>query len=285
MTSGWSVVLRDPQAIRWLDLSPWAFWLKHPEALAAQPSDALVNEAQQFRRLGEELYVLEYDLTSVLFVFKIDYQVHYQGGEHLLLKKFSIVYHIDNFHVRAHKVIENVEALLALLGGVDPKRRPKKNEPSRRAQMEEALKTGGRHVILQLLRQFRENDLMNRAVQARNTFVHLYRDEPDSEWRSAMVTPAARIREYDHGPDALAEKLRRLVEPEHLDSYADEHADRLLETLRVVQLFRDRLWGVLLQDVAELLRTRPAETQERYQWLISHAEFCRNLEKILGCQE
>jgi len=233
----------------------------------------------------ERSCVLEYDLTSVLFVFKIDYQVHYQGGEHLLLKKFSIVYHIDNFRVRAHKVIENVEALLALLGGVDPKRRPKKNEPSRRAQMEEALKTGGRHVILQLLRQFRENDLMNRAVQARNTFVHLYRDEPDSEWRSAMVTPAARIREYDHGPDALAEKLRRLVEPEHLDSYADEHADRLLETLRVVQLFRDRLWGVLLQDVAELLRTRPAETQERYQWLISHAEFCRNLEKILGCQE
>jgi hypothetical protein len=276
MTGDWALALRDPEANRWLDLSDWAFWLKHPEALAAQPSDGLVNEAQQFRRLGEELYVLEYDLTSVLFVFKIDYQVHYEGGEHLLLKKFSIVYHIDNFHVRVHKMIENVEALLALLGGVDPKRRPRKDEPSRRAQMEEALKAGGRHVTLRLLRQFRENDLMKRAVEARNTFVHLYRDEP-AEWRSAMVTPVARIREYDRGPDALAEKLRRLTEPEHLDSYADEQANRLLETLRVIQMFRDGLWEVLLQDVAELLRTRPAETQERYQWLILHAQNRRDL--------
>ncbi len=285
MTGDWALVLRDPGASRWLDLSDWAFWLKHPEELAAQPSDGLVNEAQQFRRLGEELYVLEYDLTSVLFVFKIDYQVHYQGGEHLLLKKFSIVYHIDNFHVRAHKVIENVEALLALLGGVDPKRRPKKNEPSRREQMEKALKTDGRHVILRRLRQFRENDLMNRAVQARNTFVHLYRDEPDSEWRSAMVTPAARIREYDHGRDALAEELRRLAEPEHLDGYADEQANRLLETLRVIQLFRDRLWGILLQDVAALVRTRSAETQELHQSLILLAEFWRDLEQSLRGQE
>jgi hypothetical protein len=273
MTGDWALVLRDPQAKSWLDLSVWAFWLKHPEALAAQPSDGLVNEAQQFRRLGE-----------VLFVFKAAYQVDYQGGEHLSLKKFSIVYHIDNFYVRVHKMIENVEALLALLGGVDPKRRPRKDEPSRRAQMEEALKAGGRHATLRLLRQFRENDLMKRAVEARNTFVHLYRDEPNSEWRSAMVTPAARIREYDHGPDALAEELRRLAEPEHLDSYADEQANRLLDILRVIQTFRDGLWGVLLHDVAELVRTRPAETQERYQSLILLAEFWRDLEKSLRCQ-
>jgi hypothetical protein len=119
---------------------------------------------------------------------------------------------------------------------------------------------------------------MKRAVEKRNTFVHFYRDEPDSEWRSAMVSPAARICEYDHGPDALAEKLRRIAEPEHLDSYADEQASRLLEILRVVQLFRDRLWGVLLQDVAELVRTRPAETQARFWSLTGLAESQSDLE-------
>lgn len=282
MIGDWSVVLRDPDASRWLDLSAWAFWLRHPEALDSQPSDGLLNEAQQFRRLGQELHVLEYDLTSVLFEFKTAYQVDYQGGEHLSLKKFSIVYHTDNFHVRVHKMIENIEALFALLGGVDPTRRPRKGEPSRRELMETALGTE-RRVTLRLLRQFRENDLMKRAVEARNRFVHLYRDEPDVEWRWAMLAPAARIREYDHGSDKLAEELRRLAEPEHLDGYADEQADRLLEALRVIQLFRDRLWGFLLQDVAELVRTRSAKTQERYQWLILLAEFWRDLEKSVGC--
>jgi len=68
--TGWALVLRDPGASRWLDLSVRAFWLKHPEALADQTPDGLGNKAQKFRRLGEELYVLEYDLASVLFVFK-----------------------------------------------------------------------------------------------------------------------------------------------------------------------------------------------------------------------
>jgi hypothetical protein len=130
-----------------------------------------------------------------------------------------------------------------------------------------------------------ENDLMKRAVEARNTFVHLYRDEPVSEWRSAMVTPAARIREYDHGPDALAEKLRRLAEPEHLDSYANEQANRLLETLRVIQAFRDDLWEVFLQDAAELVRTQPAETQQRYRWVILQEESWQYLKKISLGQE
>lgn len=282
MTENWSVVRRQDEASRWLDLSLWAFWLRRPEALDAPPSDGLANKAQQFRRLGQDLHVLEYDLTSILFAFKTAYQVDYQGGEHLSLKKFSIVYHTDNFYVRVHKVIEDVEALLALLGGVDPARRPRKGDPSRREAMEKALKTVGRLTSLQTLRQVRENTLIKEAVEARNMFVHLYRHEPDSEWRWAMLAPEARIREYDHGPDVLAEELRRLAEPEHLDNYADERANRLLETLRVIQEFRDRLYGVVLRDVAELVRTRSAETQERYLWLIDLAEFWRDVEKSVG---
>src|SRR5688572_31993549 len=128
MTGDWTVVLRDPKASWWLQVSEWAFWLTHPEALDAQPSDALVNDGRKFLRLGQELYVLEYDLTSTLFVFKTAYRIDYQGGHLLGLKKFSIVYHTDNFNVRVHKMNEDIEALLALLGGVDPTKRPKKGE-------------------------------------------------------------------------------------------------------------------------------------------------------------
>lgn len=37
-------------------------------------------------------------------------------------------------------------------------------------------------------------------------------------------------------------------------------------------MFRDRLWGVLLQDVSELITTRPAETQECFWSLTGLAE-------------
>lgn len=127
MTQEWSVVLRQPEADRWQDLAVWAFFLRHPNALKARElslSDGLQQELARFYRVGEELHVLEYDLTSILFEFKNAYQVLYREPEDLALKKFSIVYHTDNFNVRVHKLIESVEALLALLVDVDPARRP-----------------------------------------------------------------------------------------------------------------------------------------------------------------
>lgn len=41
MTGDWAVALRDPEARRWLEVSDWAFWLKHPEVLDAEPSSTL----------------------------------------------------------------------------------------------------------------------------------------------------------------------------------------------------------------------------------------------------
>src|SRR6266850_2325966 len=129
MTAGWSVVLRQEEAGRWLDLSVNAFILRHFDAMAGTQlpvrdvlrglPDALRNELSGFIRIGQELCVLEWDLTECLNEFKTGYQL----AENLTLKKFSVVYHTDNFNARVYKLIEDVEALLALLGGIDPERR------------------------------------------------------------------------------------------------------------------------------------------------------------------
>lgn len=120
MTAAWSVVLRQPEAHRWHEISFYAFLLKRLEAVASTwfpLSDALDRERATFERIGEELWILEWDLAACLTEFKTGYQL----GENLNAKKFSVVYHTDNFTARVYKAIEDVEALLGLLGGRDPR--------------------------------------------------------------------------------------------------------------------------------------------------------------------
>ena len=282
MTAGWSVVLRQEEAGRWLDLSVNAFLLRHFETMVAKQlpvrevlrrlPDALGTELSQFIRIGQELCVLEWDLTGCLIEFKTGYQL----AENLTLKKFSVVYHTDNFNARVYKLIEDVDALLALFGGVDPERRSGKGEPSRRESMEKSLKEDSRHSILKLIRRFRERDSIKGAVEARNRFVHLYRrDEPD--WRWGLFVPATRIREYETASDRFAVELRRMVDPPHVDDYADAQADRLLEALREVQQFRDDLYGALLADFAARVAEQSEEVQRHFQWVLDVHECWREL--------
>ena len=134
MTAAWSVVLRQPEAHRWHELSFYAFLLKRLEAVAATCfplSDALERERATFERIGEELWILEWDLAACLNEFKTGYQL----GENLNAKKFSVVYHTDNFAARVYKLIEDVEALLALLGGRDRKSTRLNSSHSRASRM------------------------------------------------------------------------------------------------------------------------------------------------------
>jgi hypothetical protein len=271
MTAAWSLVLRQDEAGHWVHLAAMAFVLRHFETVAArraplpevlhQLPDALGREFAEFIRFGEELHVLEWDLTECLNEFKAGYQ----HAGYLNLKKFSVVYHTDNFNARVYKLIENVEALLALLGGIDPARRPEKDEPSRRRSMEESLRADKRHSILKLMRRFRERDSIKSAVEVRNRFVHLYRrDEPD--WRWGMFVPAARLSEWSTA-DEFAAKLRGLAESPHVDDYADAQADRLYETLREIQRFLDDLYGAVLSDLAMRVAGQDEETQVHFQWV------------------
>lgn len=278
MTAAWSVVLRQPEAHRWQELSFYAFLLKRFEAVAATwfpLPDALEKERATFERVGQELWILEWDLAACLNEFKTGYQL----AENLNAKKFAIVYHTDNFNARVYKLIEDVEALLALLGGRDPKRRPRKGEPSRREFVETFLEDNSRRSILELIRHFRERPLIKAAVNARNLFVHSYRDEPDREWRWNMFVPAARILAYDDSADQIAEELRRMADPPHVDDYADAKADVLLETLQEIQQFRDGLYGTVLADLAVGVSTQTEGMQQHFRWIRDADELWRDLLK------
>lgn len=93
-----------------------------------------------------------------------------------------------------------------------------------------------------------------------------------NEFKTAYLAPAARIREYGTRSDDLASELRRIAEPPHLDDYADRKADHLLDLLEEVRGFRDRLYGILLDQVAAVVRSSSMETQERLRWLLEWSE-------------
>lgn len=272
----WSVVLRQPEAHRWQEISFNAFLLGHLPAVAETwfpLPDSLESQRTGFERLGDELWVLEWDLAGTLNEFKTGYQL----AQTLNAKKFSIVYHTDNFNMRIYKLMEDVEALLALVGGREPRRAPRKCEPSRREFVEALLKEQGLASILHLLRRFRERPLVKAAIEDRNRFVHSYRDEPDHEWRWKMLVPAARLRDYGETADQLAKELKRLAEPALVDDYADAKADVLLDTLREVQEFRDALYGNALAELAAQVPTQTAAVQERLRWIVEAHEVWQDL--------
>jgi hypothetical protein len=276
MMAAWSVVLRQPEAHRWQELSFYAFLLGRLPAVAEvwfPLPDSLESERARFERVGDELWVLEWDLAGTLNEFKTGYQL----AENLNAKKFSIVYHTDNFNMRVYKLMEDVEALIALVGGRDPRRASRKGEPSRRDFVEALLKEHGLASILHVLRRFRERPLIKAAIEDRNRFVHSYRDEPDHEWRWKMLVPAARLRDHGDTADQLAKELKRLAEPALVDDYADAKADVLLDTLREIQEFRDHLYGNALAELAARVQTQTGAVEERLRWIVDANEVWQDL--------
>lgn len=231
----WNVSKRDPDAGRWLDASFYGFLLRHPEALGAElpiRPRSMKEQADLFRRFGYELYVLEYDLTESLNEFKTAYEVLYRDPKELGLKKFAIVYHTDNFHVRVHKLIENVYRLLGLMVGLDQTKRPVPGDPPQREQVRKGLHSGNLDSIANRLNAFEGDQWIRHAVEARNAFVHRYREEP-KEWQWSMLAPTSRVQEFEPSDDIMAKELRQLTEPRFLDDYADRKANDLSQALEV----------------------------------------------------
>lgn len=61
------------------------------------------------------------------------------------------------------------------------------------------------------------------------------------------------------------------------DDYADRKTRELLETLQTIRAFRDRLYGELLDDVAQVVSARSPETRRRFSGLLEWANFWRSL--------
>jgi len=171
---------------------------------------------------------------------------HYYANPHdLELKKFAVVYHVDNFNVRVHKLIENVYRLLGLVVDVDPTRRPAPGELSFREEVRNGLRERKLPTIMKALSAFEENRWIKEAVKARNLFVHQYREELG--W--SQLFPRDRFREPE---DSIARAIRRMDQATDLDRYAARKIADLSNTLEVVRVFRDRLFQIFLENVPRL---------------------------------
>ena len=173
------------------------------------------------------------------------YEHYYAGASLLRLKKFAVVYHVDNFYVRVHKLIENVYRLLGQLVDLDPRRAPAPGEPSFRKQVRDGLDEQRLQPVTKTLRTFEENEWIKKAVRARNLFVHQYREEP--EW--PMLGPGARLEEPAESEDPFASEVRRIDQATDLDRYAARKADELSRTLEPIRVFREQIFHVLLDEL------------------------------------
>jgi hypothetical protein len=243
---------RDPNSRLWYLTALLCFWFRYPKTLRAasfpKPPSGLEKTMDSFRRYGEELEILEHDLTECINEFQAAHETLYRDPDNLELKKFAIVYHVDNFYVRVHKLIENVYRLLALAVGLDFTRRRRQGEPSLRKEVREGLSSRKLQKVFDCLRTFEENKWVHRAVEARNLFVHEYREE--SEW--PMLHPRDRFQEPE---DPMARYLRRIDQGTDLDRFAARKANELSQALRATRRFRDRIVKELSDVVGALKRT------------------------------
>jgi hypothetical protein len=233
---------RDPDASRWILISIFGFLLRYPNVSLTAESPASPKGPKkalaEFGRYGAELRILEDDLTECVNEFQQAYERLYQDPENLELKKFAVVYHLDNFYVRVHKYVENIYRTLALVVGLDPTRRQRPGELPFRERVRNGLGMRQLAVVSESLRGFEDDKWLKGAVDARNLFVHQYREEP--EW--PMLHPSDRFLEPE---DSLARDLRRIEQGTDLDRYAARKTDELLKTMRAIRRFRDKLYDVL----------------------------------------
>lgn len=177
---------------------------------------------------------------------------YYSNPDDLELKKFAVVYHVDNFNVRVHKLVENIYRLLGLMVDVDPTRRPAPGDPSLRESVRSGLRERKLQRIVKLLGSFEGNRWVQEAVKARNLFVHQYREEH----RWSRVFPRDRFREPE---DPMTRAIRRIDQATDLDRYAARKIADLSKTLEAVRAFRDELFQIFQENVLA------SEIGERHQ--------------------
>jgi len=257
----WSLVRLDAEAFRWQELAQYAFWLRYPAALdSVRPGQppGMEEAAATFRRYGEELNVLEHDLTECLNEFKQSYQVLYREPSAIAKKKFSIVYHVDNFLIRVHKFRENLYRLLALAVGLDHSGRPRLADSLREERVANALERRRFTSIATCVQAFDRDPHIAAAIAARNLFVHQFREDPGRPELEA----ASRINDFE---DPIARQVSALTDLPAIDRYADRKADDLLRILDAIRDFRNTLYEAIKHEFVALVSQRSPETRRRFQ--------------------
>lgn len=267
----WNVVRLDTDAERWRDIAVDAFWLHSPIALdsdhPAEPP-GMEEIAARFRKYGAELNVLEHDLTECLNEFKQAYEVLYRELGAITQRKFSIVYHTDNFLVRVHKFREDLYRLLALTVGLDHSAKPRRSDLSREEQVANAFERRRLHSIGKCVVQFDHNQRITAAITERNLFVHQFREDP----KRPELGASSRVRDFE---DGIAAQVSAITDLPAIDRYADRKADELLRILEAIREFRNTLYEAIEDEVIAILAKRSPETRRRFQPFVDLWNFRR----------
>ena len=267
----WNVVGLDTGAERWLLIARDAFWLSSPHVLdsdhPAEPP-GMEEIAARFRRCGAQLNVLEHDLTECLNEFKQAYEVLYRPSRAIAQKKFSIVYHTDNFLVRVHKFRESVYRLLALTVGLDHSAKPKGSDSTREVQVANALERRRLPSIAKCVLQFDNNRWITPAIKERNLFVHQFREDA----KRPELDAESRVRDFE---DPVAAEVSAMTDLPAIDHYADRKADDLLRILEAIREFRDSLYEAIEDEVVVIVAKRSPETRRRLQPFVDLWNFRR----------
>lgn len=261
-----TIVPEDPDAQRWYEFAEFAFWLRHPAVLRTGPSPIpkeLVDAQKRFQRLGWELTVLESDLTQCINEFMLAFQNYYAEPRDLFLKKFSIVYHTDNFYVRVQKLIDNTWQLVELAAGLQRGHKGKK-KPTRE-EVKTALNKRRCQEIADVVEDFESNKWIEKSVAARHLFVHHYRDE--SQW--SLLNPRQRYEEISGDEDIQAREIRQITETSDLDRYANRIVNEFEDTLCEIRRLRGQLCRVVARCLDKLVPNMPPEVKLRVRLAVT----------------
>ncbi len=173
-------------------------------------------------------------------------------------QKFAVVYHTDNFNVRVHKMIANLYVLLAYACKIDPRESRTMGEKLFREKVHETLRLP-EHGLADLARKvltFQKDEEVMKAVDARNLFVHRYRDE--SGW--SVLDPRERYREPE---DELAKMVSGILQTTDLDIYAKRKAREFIRVLEKIQTLRDDIWQIVLKRYDNLVASTRVKRNRR----------------------
>jgi hypothetical protein len=122
------------------------------------------------------------------------------------------------------------------------------------------------------LRRFEDDSVIRDARAARNLFVHRYREEP--KWPA--LEPASRLLEFED-TDETERLIRRELEPDEIDRYADRKAAEFDHIVELAGTLRADLYQLLLHELVAIVAREPAEVRRKWQWLADTEEFVRDV--------
>lgn len=246
----------EPEVRSWFLISVAGFWVRHPVvgAVSGSVPEELQPAFRLFTGYGSELGVVEHHLRHCVNELKIASGYGLEDHER---KKFAIVYHVDNFYVRVHKLKENVYRLLAKVVALDHERRPDPGERFEK-QVKDCLNERGLEPIARAVRALENNKNVRRAFGARTLFVHQFREEP--EW--PMLGAKALLWQVGKEGDPFWWLTNQPVREEgDLDRYAKGKVEELSDTLAAIRHFRDELLSILFDKLRGLLSAGAADTE------------------------